>query len=126
MQVEATRLYRVKAVAEMCAVSPATIYRAIEAGRLAALRFGTGNGGLRVSGEAFNAYLAACKVTAAQVDGRACVVCEVNFLTVATPHVPVGHSHTGSQVFACSHHSTADIAQARMTALVTRNAAWEV
>jgi excisionase family DNA binding protein len=64
MQVEATRLYRVKAVAEMLAVSPATVYRAVEAGRLAALRLGAGNGGLRISGEALTAYLAACRVPA--------------------------------------------------------------
>lgn len=58
MQVEVTRLYRVKAVAEMFDVSRATVYREIEAGRLPALRFGTTKGALRVSGEAIAAYLA--------------------------------------------------------------------
>lgn len=36
------RLFRVRAVAEMYDVSVSTIYRAIEAGQLAALRIGTG------------------------------------------------------------------------------------
>jgi excisionase family DNA binding protein len=112
MQVEATRLFRVRAVAEICAVHPATIYRAVEAGRLAALRFGAGNGGLRISAEALNAYLAASRVTTGQADGLACVVCQADYLRVATPHVPVGRSHTGSQVFACSHHTAEQIHQA--------------
>jgi len=30
------------------------------------------------------------------------VRCGVNYLLVAVPHRPVGRSHTGSQVFACS------------------------
>ncbi len=121
MQVEATRLYRVKAVAEMLAVSPATVYRAVESGRLAALRFGAGKGGLRISGEALNAYLAACQVPAtpavepvldgltnAQADGLACVICGADFMAVKVTHYPVGRSHTGSQVFACTTHRDTD------------------
>lgn len=40
-------------------------------------------------------------VTAAQADGLACVVCGADYLHVRVPHVPVGRSVTGSQVFAC-------------------------
>jgi hypothetical protein len=40
-------------------------------------------------------------LTALQADGLACVSCGADYLTVATPHVPVGRSMTGSQVFAC-------------------------
>ena len=40
MQHEGTRMFRVKAVAEMFDVSPATIYRAIESGKLEALKIG--------------------------------------------------------------------------------------
>ncbi|MFB7289002.1 hypothetical protein [Actinacidiphila glaucinigra] len=40
-------------------------------------------------------------LTPAQADGLACVVCHADYLTVRTPHVPVGRSSTGSQVFAC-------------------------
>jgi hypothetical protein len=36
-----------------------------------------------------------------QADGLACVVCGNNYLRVRTPSVPVGRSHTGSQVFVC-------------------------
>ncbi|MGQ0773500.1 MAG: hypothetical protein ACT4NY_03630 [Pseudonocardiales bacterium] len=36
-----------------------------------------------------------------QADGLACVVCGADFLRVRVPHVPVGRSVTGSQVFAC-------------------------
>ncbi|WP_405766713.1 hypothetical protein OG539_16435 [Actinacidiphila glaucinigra] len=37
----------------------------------------------------------------AQKDGLACVVCDADYLRVRTPHVPVGRSETGSQIFAC-------------------------
>lgn len=73
MQVEATRLYRVKAVAEMFDVSVSTIYRAIESGKLAALKV-TGSkerGSLRISESAIRTYRQACAVaavTAGQVD----------------------------------------------------------
>jgi len=36
-----------------------------------------------------------------QADGLACVACGANYLDVVVPHVPVGHSETGSQVFVC-------------------------
>ena len=36
-----------------------------------------------------------------QADGLAYVVCGANYLAVAMPHVPVGRSKSGSQVFAC-------------------------
>lgn len=45
--------HRVKAVAARWAVSPSTIYREIEAGRLAAVRIGTS---VRVSDEALLTY----------------------------------------------------------------------
>jgi len=60
MQVEGTRLYRVRDVAEHFDVSVATIYRAIESGQLAALKLGTGKGTLRVTGTAVLAYQRAC------------------------------------------------------------------
>ncbi|MGH3623280.1 MAG: hypothetical protein ACRDQ5_16020 [Sciscionella sp.] len=40
-------------------------------------------------------------LTAPQADGLACVVCGADYLRVRVPHVPVGRSVTGSQVFAC-------------------------
>ncbi|NIJ10955.1 hypothetical protein FHU38_001299 [Saccharomonospora amisosensis] len=40
-------------------------------------------------------------LTAVQADGLACVVCGADYLRVRVPHVPVGWSETGSQVFAC-------------------------
>lgn len=55
-----TRMFRVKAVAEMYDVSPATIYRAIEAGQLDALRIGTGKGAVRIPADALAAFAAAC------------------------------------------------------------------
>ena len=60
MQVERTRMYRVRDVAGLFEVSVATVYRAIEAGQLAALKLGTGKGTLRVSGAAVLAYAEAC------------------------------------------------------------------
>ena len=38
----------------------------------------------------------------AQADGLACVVCGADYLTVKVPHLPVGRSRTGSQIFVCS------------------------
>ncbi len=55
-----TRMFRVKAVAEMYDVSPATIYRAIEAGQLDALRIGTGKGAVRIPADALAAFAATC------------------------------------------------------------------
>ena len=66
MQVEGTRLYRVRDVAEHFDVSVATIYRAIESGQLAALKLGTGTGTFRVSGAAVAAYAEACVQAAYQ------------------------------------------------------------
>jgi len=60
MQVEGTRLYRVRDVAEHFDVSVATIYRAIESGQLTALKLGTGTGTLRVTGPAIRSYEQAC------------------------------------------------------------------
>jgi excisionase family DNA binding protein len=60
MQVESTRMYRVREVAEHFDVSAATIYRAIESGQLDALKLGTGTGTLRVTGAAVLAYAQVC------------------------------------------------------------------
>jgi hypothetical protein len=42
------------------------------------------------------------QLTGQQADGLACVVCGADYLTERVAHRPVGRSHTGSQVFACS------------------------
>lgn len=60
MQVNRTRLLRVRAVAEMFDVSVATIYRAIESGQLEALRIGSGKGAIRIPEHAVHAYARAC------------------------------------------------------------------
>jgi excisionase family DNA binding protein len=60
MQVQSTRLYRVRDVAEHFDVSVNTIYRAIESGQLTALKLGTGTGTFRVTGAAILAYTEAC------------------------------------------------------------------
>ncbi|WP_236794390.1 hypothetical protein [Amycolatopsis sp. GM8] len=41
------------------------------------------------------------RMTARQADGLACVSCGADCPHVHVPHVPVGRSVTGSQVFAC-------------------------
>ena len=70
MQVEATRMYRVKDVAEHFKVSRQTIYRAIESGQLDALKLGTGRGTLRLTGAAVLAFAVACAPpSGAVVDG---------------------------------------------------------
>ncbi|WP_246244799.1 helix-turn-helix domain-containing protein [Amycolatopsis pithecellobii] len=72
MQFEPNRMYRVRAVAEALDVSVATIYRAIEAGKLNAFKIGTGKGALRIPGEAIPAYLDECAnaaCVAASADG---------------------------------------------------------
>ena len=66
MQVEGTRMYRVKEVAEGLYVSVATIYRAIDSGVLPALKVGTGSGALRIPGVAVQAYMRACEQAARQ------------------------------------------------------------
>lgn len=65
MQTQVTRMYRVRAVAEMLDVSPATIYRAIESGALKALKVGTGKGALRIPAESVSAYVQYCQSAAA-------------------------------------------------------------
>jgi excisionase family DNA binding protein len=60
MQVESTRMYRVREVAKHFDVSVTTIYRAIESGQLDALKLGRGKGALRVTGAAVTAYAHAC------------------------------------------------------------------
>lgn len=60
MQVEGTRMYRVRDVAEHFEVSVSTIYRAVESGQLVALRLGAGLGAVRVLGSAVLAYAEAC------------------------------------------------------------------
>jgi excisionase family DNA binding protein len=62
MQSQVTRLYRVKAVAEMFDVSPSTIYRAIEAGKLEALKIGVGTarGSVRIPEWALRPFEDAC------------------------------------------------------------------
>ena len=57
MQVERTRMFRVRAVAEMLDVSVNTIYRAIEAGELDALKVGKS---LRIPAKALDTYLERC------------------------------------------------------------------
>lgn len=136
MQVDDTRLYRVKAVAEHFDVSVATIYRAIESGQLDALKLGTGRGTLRVPGYALRAFAEECAEAAhdhyvragtdpatdddgepgdglseLQADGMACVVCGLDYRRDGTPHVPVGRSPSGSQVFACTGHAHAAAGQ---------------
>ena len=65
MQVDGTRMYRVRDVAEGLDVSVATIYRAIESGVLpGALKVGTGSGALRIPGVAVHAYMRACEQAA--------------------------------------------------------------
>ncbi len=67
MQVEATRMYRVRDVAGHFEVSVATIYRAIESGQLDALKLGTGRGTLRVTGAAVLAFAETCAPAPATV-----------------------------------------------------------
>jgi hypothetical protein len=51
-------------------------------------------------------------LTPVQADGLACVVCGADYLHVRVPHVPVGRSRTGSQVFACVGCSLDDVRRA--------------
>lgn len=71
MQVERTRMYRVKAVADMLDVSVTTVYRAVEAGQLDAYKLGTGKGTIRIPGEAVAAYLARCADAGSTVENDA-------------------------------------------------------
>ncbi|MBN9754765.1 hypothetical protein Ae406Ps2_4242 [Pseudonocardia sp. Ae406_Ps2] len=54
MQVDRTRAYRVRAVAEMLDISLSTVYRAIESGELDVLRFGST---VRIPGAALAVWL---------------------------------------------------------------------
>jgi hypothetical protein len=56
-------------------------------------------------------------LTTTQADGLACVVCGADYLRVRVPHVPVGRSVTGSQVFACAGCCPADVQRAAGGAL---------
>jgi len=118
MQVDDTRMYRVKDVAGLVDVDVSTIHRAIRSGELGAYR--VGRGALRIPGDVLSAYLDKCaqaathtespadddedRLTPAQADGLACVVCAVDYLEHNTPRRPVGWSQSGSQVFACCEH----------------------
>lgn len=79
MQVESTRLYRVRDVATALDVSVATIYRAVNSGRLRAERIGTGTGAVRIPGEAIAAYRAECERAAVTAPGAEaqCTDCQV-------------------------------------------------
>ncbi|MEV8438997.1 helix-turn-helix domain-containing protein [Actinosynnema sp. NPDC051121] len=61
MQNEGTRMFRVKAVAEMFDVSVHTIYRAIKAGELDALKVG---GSIRIPEWSLRVYREACAAAA--------------------------------------------------------------
>lgn len=67
MRFEDNRVYRVNAVAEALDVSTTTIYRAIESGKLDALKIGTGRGTLRITGAAANTYVNECAEAGYQV-----------------------------------------------------------
>jgi excisionase family DNA binding protein len=56
--------FRVAEVAAMLDVHQATVYRDIEAGRLKALRVGSGKGALRILPAALDAYFALLEVRA--------------------------------------------------------------
>src|SRR6476469_8170148 len=60
MQVEGTRVYRVKAVAEMFDVSVSAVYRAKEAGKLDVLKIGSGKGSIRITSDAVRAFKTEC------------------------------------------------------------------
>jgi excisionase family DNA binding protein len=64
MENRISRMYRVKAVAELLDVSVATIYRAIESGALRALKVGTGKGALRIPADAIEDYVNVCQQAA--------------------------------------------------------------
>jgi excisionase family DNA binding protein len=67
MQVNGTRMLRVRSVADMFDVSTTTIYRAVEAGKLDALRIGSRKGGaIRIPESALAAYAEECAEAAYQ------------------------------------------------------------
>lgn len=61
MKIDESRMYRVSVVAELLDVSPSTVYRAIEAGTLPALRIGST---VRVHGSALAGWLNAAGAAA--------------------------------------------------------------
>lgn len=63
--------FRVAQVAAMLDVHIATIYRDIDAGRLKALRVGSGKGALRIMPDALAAYFSLLEVRPAAVAGVA-------------------------------------------------------
>ena len=56
--------YRVAQVAAMLDVHPVTVYRDIEAGRLKALRVGSGKGAIRILPDALAEYFAQLEIRA--------------------------------------------------------------
>ncbi len=52
----------VSEVAKMLGISPQSVYSIIEAGKLAAHRFGAGRGTIRVSEDDLNAYIEASRI----------------------------------------------------------------
>jgi excisionase family DNA binding protein len=71
---EIRKPYRVAQVAAMLDVHQATVYRDIEAGRLKALRVGSGKGALRILPDALDAYLALLEVRAVIAPSAASLV----------------------------------------------------
>lgn len=65
-----TRPYRVKEVADALDVHVSTVYRDIDAGRLVALRVGSGRGAIRVPVEELDAYKALLKQSATGQQGE--------------------------------------------------------
>ncbi|MFC4002493.1 hypothetical protein ACFS2C_08870 [Prauserella oleivorans] len=51
-------------------------------------------------------------LAALQADGLACMACGADYLRVRGPHVQVGRSVTGSQVFACVGYCPDDVRRA--------------
>lgn len=68
MQDKATRMFRVKAVAEMYDVSVSTIYRAIQAGQLDAYRIGSGSGAIRITESALAVFEDECALKPSDMD----------------------------------------------------------
>ncbi|MFC0432553.1 hypothetical protein [Kutzneria buriramensis] len=66
----------------------------------------------RIGEPAANPNTTIMGLSALQADGLACVVCGADYLRVRIPHVPVGRSVTGSQVFVCVGCRTDDAQRA--------------
>ncbi|MQA26035.1 MAG: helix-turn-helix domain-containing protein [Micromonosporaceae bacterium] len=69
MQRKHSRLFKVRAVAEIYDVSRATIYRAVESGKLPALKLGKGRGTIRIPESALASFTAACAAGEVDIDG---------------------------------------------------------